>query len=247
MTEPVLRHPHANLDPSSRRGKAKKIERLLCRFGLPERSPLRLLEIGTGAGGIAAHFACHAAGFYEVTAVDTVDQRVMADGYSFQQVAAVELPFPDGAFDVVISNHVVEHVGDAEAQYCHLSEMARVLSAQGRIYLASPNRWQWMEPHYNMAMLSWWPRRWRSAYLALRGKGTFYDCEPLSKGALEQLIKRVPLAFRNACPEAVSDMLEHELSGRPVARLLRHVPAWVWRALAGICPTHVYLLAKPSV
>lgn len=34
------------------------------------------------------------------------------------------------------------------------------------------------EPHYKLKFLSWSPRRWRSPYLRLMGKGTFYDCEP---------------------------------------------------------------------
>ncbi|MBD8899294.1 class I SAM-dependent methyltransferase [Rhodanobacter sp. DHG33] len=244
MSEPTDRQPHANLDPASRQGKAEKIERLLGKVGLPARTPLRLLEIGTGGGGIATYFGSHASRAYEVTAVDTVDQRIRTEGYRFLQVSGVELPFPDGSFDVVVSNHVIEHVGDARNQKGHLKEMSRVLSHDGVIYLACPNRWQWVEPHYHLALLSWWPRSWRSFYLALRGKGSFYDCEPLSKRALERLLGAVPLAFRNACPEAMSDVLEHELAGRPVAGILRWMPAWGWRILAGVCPTHVYLLGK---
>lgn len=246
MSEPADRQPHANLDPSSRRGKAEKIERLLGKAGLPERTPLRLLEIGTGAGSIAAYFGSHASRVHEVTAVDTVDQRVVTEGYRFMQVSGVELPFPDGSFDVVISNHVIEHVGGAESQKRHLEEMSRVLSDGGTIYLACPNRWQWVEPHYHLALLSWWPRSWRSIYLALRGKGDFYDCEPLSKRALERLFGAVPLAIHNACPEAMSDVLGHEFAGHPIAGLLRRMPAWGWRVMAGACPTHVYLLTKRS-
>ena len=37
------------------------------------------------------------------------------------------LPFRDGAFDVVFSNSVIEHVGDAESQRRFAREVARVL------------------------------------------------------------------------------------------------------------------------
>lgn len=246
MNDTAPRQPHANLDPSSRLGKARKIERLLDRAGLPARSQLRLLEIGTGAGSIAAFFGNHGTHDYIVDAVDVVDQRIVTEGYRFQQVAGVKLPFPAESFDIVVTNHVIEHVGPPSEQLAHLCEISRVLCPGGVAYLACPNRWQWIEPHYHVAMLSWWPRRWRSAYLAFRGKGTFYDCDPPSRGALERLLDQVSLSYRNACSEAISDMLEHELAGRPMARLLRRVPSWGWRSLAGICPTHVYLLAKPA-
>lgn len=246
MTDPVARQPHANLDATSRRDKARKIERLLAHASLPVRSPLRLLEIGTGSGDIAAYFGRHAGRTYVVDAVDTTDQRLASEGYCFQKVSSARLPFPEAAFDVVISNHVIEHVGSEAEQLEHLKEMSRVLRPDGVIYLASPNRWQWTEPHYHLAALSWLPRFWRSRYLALRGKGRFYDCEPLSKRSLEQMLLRIPLMARNLCAEAMSDILKHQLAGRPSARVLRSVPPWMWHGLAGICPTHVYLLTKPS-
>ena len=64
----------------------------------------------------------------------------------------------DGSFDVVVSNHVVEHVGDREAQRTHLAELRRVLAADGLGYLATPTRWALVEPHFTVPLLSWPPR-----------------------------------------------------------------------------------------
>jgi hypothetical protein len=101
------RQPHAVLDLASRNLKALKIERLL---RLDERpGPLRLLEIGTGSGGIAHWFGTHPSGRYDVDAVDVVDNRLVHAGYRYQDVADTRLPFADGSFDVVLSNHVIEH------------------------------------------------------------------------------------------------------------------------------------------
>src|SRR5947207_2206376 len=48
------------------------------------------------------------------------------------------LPFRDGTFDVVFSNSVIEHVGDAASQERFAREVARV----GRGYwVQTPNRW----------------------------------------------------------------------------------------------------------
>ena len=90
------RQPHAVMDLPSRNYKGLKIERLL---GLAKRwQPLRLLEIGTGSGGIAHYFAAHPTLRCEVTAVDVVDQRLICEGYDFRLVHDTALPFDDAGF-----------------------------------------------------------------------------------------------------------------------------------------------------
>lgn len=68
------------------------------------------------------------------------------------------LPFRDGAFDVVFSNSVIEHVGDAASQRRFASEVARV----GRAYwVQTPNRWFPVEQHLLTPLLHWLPKRWQ--------------------------------------------------------------------------------------
>ena len=81
---PPERQPHAALEIASRRLKALKIERLLNLTNLPQ--PIRLLEIGCGAGGIAHYFATHPDLECQVTAVDVHDNRQVSEGYEYQQV-----------------------------------------------------------------------------------------------------------------------------------------------------------------
>jgi SAM-dependent methyltransferase len=54
------------------------------------------------------------------------------------------LPFAAGAFDLVLSNEVIEHVED-DARYA--AEMVRVTRSGGRIVLFAPNRWYPVEQH----------------------------------------------------------------------------------------------------
>ena len=238
----LQRQPHAITDLASRRFKALKIERLL---GLDRLScPIQLLEIGTGSGGIAHYFATHPTLQYTVTAVDVCDNRRVHDGYEYQPVQGVKLPFDDGRFDVVISNHVIEHVGDAAAQLEHLREIRRVLKPAGTGYLAVPNRWMLTEPHYQLKFLSWWPHRWRTPYLRLWRKGEFYDCEPLEMRQLERMLAAAGLAGCNLCVEGWRATFDIERPGRVGTRLLAKVPDALLRCLNPIIPTLIYRIKR---
>jgi SAM-dependent methyltransferase len=241
MTEKGPRRPHAAPDGQGRRHKARKIRDLLA---LTPAQSIRMLEIGCGSGAIAHYFATCAELDCAVDAVDVIDQRQAREGYSFQVVDGVRLPFGEDRFDVVISNHVIEHVGDGAEQLTHLREIARVLVPGGVAYLATPNRWQMVEPHYRLAFLSWLPRRWRSSYLRISGKGGYYDCEPLRMGELESMIDVAGLQYRNLCVPALRHVLAVEQNGSRIARALLLVPDWTLQGLRRLSPTHVYLLRR---
>jgi hypothetical protein len=70
------------------------------------------------------------------------------------------LPFPDASFDIVFSNSVIEHVGDAENQKRFASEVARV----GRRYwVQTPNRYAPFEMHVMLPFVHLLPKRWQLA------------------------------------------------------------------------------------
>ena len=175
---------HAVLDFSSRTRKALKIERLLREYRKTDIR--RVLEVGTGGGHIARHFAALGAA---VHAIDVNDERQVLDGYAFQLVAGTELPFGDGFFDLVISNHVVEHVGNMDAQLQHLREIFRCLEPGGVLYFSVPNKWFPVEPHYKLPLLSWLPSRLASLYVRWSGRGSNYDCRLLSFRECQEILK----------------------------------------------------------
>ena len=236
------RQAHAVTDLASRKPKALKIERML---GLkPGAKPLELLEIGTGAGGIAHYFGTHPTLSCNVTAVDVHDNRQVRAGYDYIPVQGVELPFEDARFDVVITNHVIEHVGDKDAQLTHLREIRRVLRAGGCVYLAVPNRWMLTEPHYRLKFLSWLPKPWRTPYLRWSGKGDVYDCEPLELRQLERMLSAAELTYRNLCIEGWRETFAIERSWHWSNRLLRRVPDSLLRPLRPIIPTLIYRIGR---
>ena len=240
--EPV-RRPHAFLDPGSRHHKALKIERLL---GLEQDGRrLRLLDIGTGSGVIAAHFVHHPSGRFEVDAIDQVDARVERAGYRYATVQGATLPFPDASFDLVLSNHVIEHVGGWPEQRAHLDEIRRVLKPDGRCYLACPSRWMIVEAHYRLAFLSWLPRPLRTPYLRFFRRGEHYDCEPRGPFELPRLIRAAGFTAENLFVPALVETFEIERPGSAWLPWLRR--AWVralLRPLRALSPTLLYVLRR---
>ncbi|MBW2738704.1 MAG: class I SAM-dependent methyltransferase [Deltaproteobacteria bacterium] len=178
MNNISLRQSHAALGMRSRQAKARKIEAILStKLKLTDA---RVLDVGAGSGIIANHMSQCVGPGGEVVAVDVMDQRRIRRGFRFVRVTDRWLPFEDVSFDVVISNHVMEHVGKRQAQLHHLREFRRVLKDEGWGYFAVPNQWRLIEPHFKLPLLSWFPLGLRSAYVRMASRGKVYDVFPPS-------------------------------------------------------------------
>jgi len=147
---------------------------------------------------------------------------------------------------VVISNHVIEHVGKTDEQENHLQEIRRVLACDGVSYLATPNRWALLEPHFKVPFLSWLPEAKRESYLKLTKAGERYDCEPLSACALERLLKKTGFCFRRLSGPAVQETIRLETHKKTLSSALGRVPTRFWDALHPLMPTLVYLLKSKT-
>jgi SAM-dependent methyltransferase len=235
------RQPHAVLDPESRLLKARKIEALLA-----QARPLagsRVLDVGTGAGVIAGALAEAVGPEGEVWAVDVLDQRVVTDGYRFAQVSDTSLPFDDVSFDVVVSNHVLDHVGGPKEKARHLAEIARVLRDGGVAYLAVANRWVLLEPHFRLPFLSWLPVRLRTPYVRAARRGTVYDCDLPSRPELLELLAASGLRYEELTIEAMRTLAAVEETGTVTKRILT-APEGVLHRLLPVIPTMIFLLRK---
>lgn len=237
------RKSHAILDRASRLLKAEKIIRILghTRF----RQARRLLEVGCGSGLIAKALYESSEGALEVHAVDVADNRVDTAGYSFKHVSGTDLPYPSGHFDIVITNHVVEHVGNWQAQIDHLKEVRRVLRPDGIVYFAVPNKWRFIEPHYRLPFLSWLPQSAGDALLRVFRKGTHYDCRPLSTTDARHLFKEADMSWTDCTLQALHVTCELEFKASSITSLIsRLLPDRALALFLPVIPTFVYLL-KP--
>jgi 2-polyprenyl-3-methyl-5-hydroxy-6-metoxy-1,4-benzoquinol methylase len=101
----------------------------------------RVLDAGCGTAYGATMLA--EAGALAVEGVDIAEDVVRAvesripEGVNLTVADVQELPFEDGAFDVVVCFEVLEHLDEAERA---VKEFARVLAKGGFVVVSSPNR-----------------------------------------------------------------------------------------------------------
>jgi SAM-dependent methyltransferase len=165
----------------------------------------RILEVGCGTGGllVAARRAELA-----VEGVDIasrwliVARRRLADrGLSVPLLAASaeRLPWPDGRFDAVVADSVLEHLDDP---WRALREWSRVLRPGGRLVVWSPNRFSLAtDPHVGVWGVGWLPRSWVPGYLRLRGRS---DWPPRTLSADEARRIAASAGLRDVAVEAVA-------------------------------------------
>lgn len=241
----MMHSSHAALNLDGRWPKAEKIRRLMA-LPADRKAVLRLLEVGTGSGAIAHYFSGLLSPSFDVWAVDVQDQRRVSEGYQFQLYDGQRLPFDDESFDAVISNHVIEHVGNRAQQATHVTELCRVLAPSGYLYLATPSRWQIIEPHYSLPFLSWIPRGWRDFYVRVAGKGERYDCDLLRPVELRRLLQSGELPYKNLNTQALRELVALERPRSVLARIASNLPSVLLEGLHNFSPTLVYLIHKPQ-
>jgi hypothetical protein len=101
--------------------------------------------------------------YAEVTIVNVSLPDNSLLGYRWVQGDGKNLPFSNGAFDLVFSNSVIEHVGVLDDQRRFAQELRRV----GKyVFCQTPYKWFPIEPHFIVPFIHWIPVKW--PYLVLR-------------------------------------------------------------------------------
>lgn len=108
------------------------------------RRGARLLEVGSGMG----HLVGQLSDTFEAYGMDlnhwaVKKSKEAAERSSLQTGSAQELPYEDGAFNVVIIKHIVEHLPDPAKA---ILEIGRVTDKNGILILATPNLGSLLKP-----------------------------------------------------------------------------------------------------
>ena len=119
----------------------------------------RVLDLGCGIGNILIALAERTDFIHPAAGVDVspdlirigereIAQAGLRDRIGLEVAPATRLPFEDGAFDVVLTSHVLKHLDD-EALLTSFREVVRVLRPGGRFLL-----WEF-EKSARSALLFW--------------------------------------------------------------------------------------------
>ena len=120
----------------------------------------RLLDVGCGNGAQTMHYLSR---FAWVVALDVVHQHlhVLHDELGKRDTSncvpvlydGTHMPFPDAAFDAIVSIETLEHVASEPAT---LRAMHRVLTPGGTLIVSVPNKWWIFETHgASLPVLPW--------------------------------------------------------------------------------------------
>jgi SAM-dependent methyltransferase len=180
-------------DSVSLRSRTRKLELFLDELQPTPESTV--LDVGADELAFGEGDACGTLNFFEelypwperITALGLQDGsgfRARYPGIAYVQGDACALPFDDGAFDVVFSNAVIEHVGGRERQRKLVSEALRV----GRhVFLTTPNRLFPLEVHTRLPLVHWLPRTLSDRVYDVAGKGSAKDIRLLTPRSFASL------------------------------------------------------------
>lgn len=230
------------LDEESRRLKAQKIVAVLTDFlGKTSLSGLHLLDIGC-SGGIISGALAHAGAVVTGVDIDEPALRTARDragpGPRFVLTDGHRLPIRSGAMDVVVLNHIYEHVLDPVTL---VTEIRRVLAPGGVAYLGLGNRLGVMEPHYRLPFLSWVTPRVADVYVRAFRRADHYHERFLTRRNLRRLfadlflwdytytIMAEPERFNatDIVPQRMSRLIA-ALSPAIRDRLIDLIPTYIW-------------------
>ena len=225
----------------SRVARAEVIARLV---GPRLEAAERIADIGAGTGIIKNEledkFSKFIVGFeLDVPFVVEPGGVVAADG--------CQLPVPAATFDLVILNHVYEHVPDPGRLF---REAWRVLRPGGAAYVSAGSRFAVIEPHYRLPFLSWLPRRAADLYLRATGRGRTYEgVRFLGYRPLVRLMAGAGFEIRDVTQTALRDLIgpDRGRRWRPAWALLRALPEPARRGiLTRGSPQWFFILEKPE-
>jgi SAM-dependent methyltransferase len=127
---------------------------------MPERHdrPIRILDIG-GTNSFWEQRGWAGRADVHVVLVNLEAEPKLHENVEPRAGDATDLSeFPDGSFDVVFSNSVIEHLGTLEAQAAMAAEVRRLAPLY---WIQTPNFWFPVEPHFLTPAWHWLPRKVR--------------------------------------------------------------------------------------
>ena len=232
------------LDAERRRFKANKVAAVIRDYVGNDLSHFICLDIGC-SGGIFAQSLSPL--FKRIIAFD-IDREAVAmaqeqcgrSNVYYLLADSMGIPLQSGSVDVVLCNHVYEHVPDARRL---MDEIYRVLNDDGVCYFAAATWFIIKEPHYNLYFLSWLPRPLAHFYVRATGRAKFYYEVLLNLAQLKRLTSR--FTINDYTLRIITEPKKfHADDVIPEHSLLTRLPLFILRLLYRFIPTYIWILTK---
>lgn len=240
--------PAGRYELSGRERKAETMYLILSHhFGKDRTASLSVLDVGASLGVIDHHLARY---FHDVTGIDIDDSAIAHAKSTYSQQEnlefaigdAMEIPYANNRFDVVICSQVYEHVPDAA---CMMREIFRVLKPGGICYFAAGNRLSIHEPHYHLPFLSVIPRPLAHIYIRLSGKSAYYYEKHLSYWGLRSLVSQFEIIDYTLRTLEQPALFGVDYMIQP-GSLKQRLACFITRFLPWLTPGYLWLLRKPG-
>lgn len=207
---------------------------------------LTVVDFGCSSGFVADHLAEYCEQVIgldiDTDAIQFAKKNLDKKNLEFRVIQGVDSSLRDESVDVVVCNHVYEHVPDPKKL---LDEIYRVLKPNGICYFSAGNRWQFMEPHYQLYFLSWMPKALAHRYLKLRKRGDFYYETHLTLPALKRLVASASFSIEDYTRRLIRQPDRYGMGYiLPPQSLLHRAASALSAPLYYIIPTYIWVLKK---
>lgn len=236
------------LDTGYKRPKIQKMLAVLADCGAISPEEPRGVAVDVGCSG--GLFASAVAGSFEQVIGVDIDGNALAvarrdfavPNVVYLKGDSMRLPLPDASVDLVICNHVYEHVPDARRLF---AEIFRVMKQDGCCYLGAASRLTLMEPHYHLPFLSWLPKPLADFYMRMTGRGDRYYENLRTLQGIRSLIDAFVTSDYTLRILDDPDRF-HARDLMPKGGLVDRIPGWLWRAAYWLLPSFIFILRKPA-
>lgn len=246
MKERIRQLEYSNIQPEmhneiGRRAKAAKMLAVLRHFrGADELDGATVVDLGCSTGYIADEFRRVGASTVgiDIDVPGLADARARFEDVGFACAEGERLPIADGTVDIVVFNHIYEHVVDADAV---MTEIVRILAHDGIVYMGLGNKWGIIEPHYGLPFLSWLPPRLADRYVRRTGRASAYHERFRSERGLRAMTSALTVwDYTDSVIVEPDKFSATDVVPGPLARL----PAVAWRIGRPLVPTFIWVGTK---
>lgn len=224
--------------------KVEKMLSVLKDTGIMDRKNDLALDVGCSGGyfieGMTPYFNTVLGFDIDIHALTSANKTDKSENLVYVAADSMNMPLMDNSVDLVICNHVYEHVPDAEELF---SEIFRVLRKDGLCYFGAVSRLSVIEPHYFLPFLSWFPKKLSHLYMRLAKKGDYYYEKPRTYWGLKKLINNFQVDDYTLEIVANPDKY-HARDLFPEKGVLSKIPMFVWKIFYYFLPGYIFILKK---